>query len=100
MAVLRGFRSVLDFIYLAAGVLAALSLIAILVLIVVQMLARWTGEVFPGAPDFLDRAFFWENVVQTRNRWWLVAGLFGVLLLSSGFGFYNLSVSFLFDPGL
>ena len=26
------------------------------------------------------------------NRWWLVAGLFVVLMISSGFGFYNLSV--------
>ena len=30
--------------------------------------------------------------VRTQNRWWVIAGLFGVLLLSSGFGFYNLSV--------
>ena len=52
MPALRALRSGLDFIYLAAGVLAALCLIAILTLIVVQMLARWTGEVFPGAPDY------------------------------------------------
>ena len=36
--------------------MAALCLIAILVLIVVQMLARWTGEVFPGAPDYAGYA--------------------------------------------
>jgi TRAP-type C4-dicarboxylate transport system permease small subunit len=29
-----------------------LFLIAILVLIVVQMLARWTGQIFSGAPDY------------------------------------------------
>lgn len=52
MHVLRGFRSFLDFLYLAAGVLAALCLISILLLIVVQMVARWTGEVFPGAPEY------------------------------------------------
>jgi len=52
MAFLRGLRRGLDFIYLAAGVAAALCLIAILALIVLQMLARWTGEVFPGAPDY------------------------------------------------
>lgn len=45
-------RRALDGLYLAAGVLAALCLIAILGLIVVQMLARWTGEVFPGAPEY------------------------------------------------
>ena len=47
-----GLRSALDKVYLASGVIAALFLIAILVLIVIQMLARWTGEVFPGAPDY------------------------------------------------
>ncbi len=52
MRILRGIRSVLDFIYLAAGVLAALCLIAILLLIVAQMVARWTGEIFPGAANY------------------------------------------------
>ena len=45
-------RSVLDRVYVGSGVVAALFLIAILSLIVLQMLARWTGEVFPGAPDY------------------------------------------------
>ncbi len=49
-------RKILDFLYLAAGVLAALCLIAILSLIVVQMMARWTGAVFPGAPDYAGYA--------------------------------------------
>ena len=52
MRILRGIRSVLDFIYLAAGVPAALCLIAILLLIVAQMVARWTGEIFPGAANY------------------------------------------------
>ena len=42
----------LDSLYTGGGVLAALFLIAILVLIVVQMVARWTGQVFSGAPDY------------------------------------------------
>jgi len=42
----------LDGLYTAGGVLAALFLIAILLLIVVQMMARWTGQVFSGAPDY------------------------------------------------
>ena len=46
------FRTFLDGVYFACGIVAALFLIAILVLIVIQMLARWTGEVFPGAPDY------------------------------------------------
>ena len=47
IGLLRGVRRVLDFIYLAAGILAALCLISILLLIVAQMIARWTGEIFP-----------------------------------------------------
>lgn len=46
-------RRVLDGLYTAAGRLSALFLIAILVLIVLQMLARWTGEVFPGATEYV-----------------------------------------------
>lgn len=47
-----GLRATLDKVYFGSGVVAALFLIAILALIVIQMLARWTGEVFPGAPDY------------------------------------------------
>lgn len=53
---MRALRRALDALYLGAGIAAALGLIAILVLIVVQMLARWTGEVFPGAPDYAGYA--------------------------------------------
>lgn len=49
-------RTILDTIYKAAGVLAALCLVAILVLIVMQMLARWTGMVFVGATDYAGYA--------------------------------------------
>ncbi len=56
MAIIRGLRVGLDFLYHVTGIAAALCLIAILVLIVVQMLARWTGEVFPGAPDYAGYA--------------------------------------------
>lgn len=45
-------RSLLDGLYKASGVLAALCLIVILLLIVAQMVARWTGELFPGAPNY------------------------------------------------
>jgi len=49
-------RKTLDFLYALSGVLAALCLISILSLIVLQMLARWTGEVFPGAPNYAGYA--------------------------------------------
>lgn len=52
MAALRQVRRGLDLLYFASGVVGAFFLVAILALIVVQMLARWTGEVFPGAPDY------------------------------------------------
>lgn len=42
----------LDGLYLAGGIMAALFLIAILLLIVAQMVARWTGQVLSGAPDY------------------------------------------------
>lgn len=45
-------RAVLDRLYLAGGIIAACFLIAILVIIVLQMAARWTGHVFPGSTDY------------------------------------------------
>lgn len=53
---MHGLRRFLDFLYTASGIAAALCMIAILSLIVLQMLARWTGEVFPGAPDYAGYA--------------------------------------------
>ncbi len=48
----RTLRRILDALYFAGGVIAALFLIAILALIVSQMVARWTGAVFPGATAY------------------------------------------------
>ncbi len=50
------FRRTLDLLYQVSTIAAALCMIAILALIVAQMLARWTGEVFPGAPDYAGYA--------------------------------------------
>jgi len=55
-AALRGLRRFLDALYVASGVLAAICLIAILLLIVAQMVARWTGEIFPGAANYAGYA--------------------------------------------
>ena len=60
-------RRALDALYLGSGILAALCLIAILVLIVVQMLARWTGEVFPGAPDYAGYAMAAASFLAFAN---------------------------------
>lgn len=49
-------RILLDWLYRLSTFAAALCMVAILLLIVAQMLARWTGEVFPGAPDYAGYA--------------------------------------------
>lgn len=67
MSALAGLRKGLDFLYLLAGILAALCLIAILFLIVVQMLARWTGEVFPGAPEYAGYAMAAASFLAFAN---------------------------------
>ncbi|MDJ0637650.1 MAG: TRAP transporter small permease [Paracoccaceae bacterium] len=64
---MHGIRRFLDFLYTASGVAAALCLIAILTLIVVQMLARWTGEVFPGAPDYAGYAMAAASFLAFAN---------------------------------
>jgi TRAP-type C4-dicarboxylate transport system permease small subunit len=45
-------RRVLDAIYDGAGVMAALCLIVILCVIVLQMMARWSGTPFPGSSEY------------------------------------------------
>ncbi|NNK16550.1 MAG: TRAP transporter small permease subunit [Sulfitobacter sp.] len=60
-------RKLLDFLYMLAGVLAALCLISILLLIVVQMIARWTGEVFPGAPNYAGYAMAAASFLAFAN---------------------------------
>ncbi|MEX3014108.1 TRAP transporter small permease [Gymnodinialimonas hymeniacidonis] len=45
-------RSSLDWLYRISGVMAALCLIGILGMIVAQMIARWIGDIFPGAPQY------------------------------------------------
>ncbi len=49
---MRVIRRILDFSYLAGGVLGALFLIAILVIIVMNMGARWFLIPFPGSTDY------------------------------------------------
>ncbi len=67
MKLTRALRLGLDGIYKLAGVLAALCLIAILGLIVLQMLARWTGEVFPGAAEYAGYAMAAASFLAFAN---------------------------------
>jgi len=52
----RGLRRLLDGLYLAGGMIAALALVSILAIIVAQMIARWTGLIFPGAANYAGYA--------------------------------------------
>lgn len=45
-------RRLLDALYDGAAVLAALCLLAMLAVIVLQMAARWTGRPFPGSSEY------------------------------------------------
>ena len=53
---MKALRRLLDGLYTGAGALAALCLVVILTLIVAQMVARWTGNVFPGAASYAGYA--------------------------------------------
>ncbi len=64
MAALRKF---LDYLYIAAGALAAICLVAILVLIVAQMVARWSGGVFPGAASYAGYAMAGASFLAFAN---------------------------------
>ena len=60
-------RKILDLLYQAAGVAAAISLVAILLLIVAQMVARWTGEIFPGAASYAGYAMAAASFLAFAN---------------------------------
>jgi TRAP-type C4-dicarboxylate transport system permease small subunit len=96
----------LDALYLGGGVLASLFLITILVLIVVQMLARWTGQMFSGAPDYAGycmaaasflafahalnkgahiRVSILLNALGDKKRYWLEIWCFGVGAAASSY---------------
>ncbi len=64
---MKAVRATLDILYLVSGVLASISLIAILLLIVVQMVARWTGEVFPGAAAYAGYAMAAASFLAFAN---------------------------------
>ena len=47
---------ILDRVYLASGVVAAGFMLLILLLIIAQMIARWTGLTFPGSTEYAGYA--------------------------------------------
>jgi TRAP-type C4-dicarboxylate transport system permease small subunit len=55
-SILRPIWNVLDRIYVISGVFAAMFMVIILLLIVGQMVARWTNMIFPGGTEFAGYA--------------------------------------------
>ncbi|SFR32503.1 TRAP transporter, DctM subunit [Litoreibacter janthinus] len=49
-------RSLLDGLYKTSGFAAAIALIAILGLVIAQMVARWSGQIFPGGAQYAGYA--------------------------------------------
>ncbi|MDW4498958.1 TRAP transporter small permease [Sulfitobacter sp. D35] len=64
---MKTLRRALDALYLGCGILAAISLVAILLLIVAQMVARWTGEIFPGAAQYAGYAMASASFLAFAN---------------------------------
>lgn len=103
-------RKILDTAYFTGGIIASVFLIAILTLIVLQMLARWTGQVFPGATDYagycMAAASFFAFAYALnhgahirvtialsalgRYRWWGEVWCFGIgAVISTWFAWYG-----------
>ena len=108
-------RQGLDRLYQIGGGIAALFLVAILVLIVLQMIARWTGEVFPGVPNYAGycmasasflafayalnhnahiRVNILLNVMGKQRRWGEIWCFILGTVLSTYFAYYALKATY------
>jgi TRAP-type C4-dicarboxylate transport system permease small subunit len=106
---LRPIWRVLDGVYFASGVVAAVFMVAILLLIVAQMIARWTSVALPGTTEFAGYAmaatsFFALSHAMTRGahirvsiilnlnsflkRWLDVFAVFGAAVIATYFARY------------
>lgn len=103
-------RTWLDRLYLTSGIAASIFLILILLLIISQMVARWTGSVLTGAPDYTGycmaassflalpyalnkgshiRVSLLLNALGKRGRLWVEIWCFGIgSYLSIFFAYY------------
>ena len=115
MMIRTALRRTMDGLYQISGFIAALFLVAILVLIILQMVARWTGEVFSGAPDYAGycmaaasffafsyalnhnahiRVNLFLNLLGKRRRWGELWCFTVGALLSSYFAFYAVKATY------
>jgi len=108
-------RTWLDRLYLASGITASLFLILILLLIVSQMVARWTGAVLTGAPDYTGycmaassflalpyalnkgshiRVSLLLNALGKRGQFWVEVWCFSIAsFLSVSFAYYAIDAT-------
>lgn len=113
-APLRPVWRALDAIYLASGGLSALFMCTILLLIVSQMIARWTGVALPGTTEFAGYAmaatsFFALSHALTRGahirvsiilnanaflkRWLDLFAVFGAAVIATYFARYAIKAN-------
>ncbi|SFO40464.1 Tripartite ATP-independent transporter, DctQ component [Roseovarius lutimaris] len=67
MTIGRVLRLSLDFLYRLSGAMAAVSLVMILLLVVMQMAARWTGEMFRGGAEYAGYAMAAASFLAFAN---------------------------------
>lgn len=111
---LRPLWRVLDGVYFASGAIAAFFMVTILLLIVVQMVARWTSVAIPGTTEFAGYAmaatsFFALSHAMTRGahirvsillnstaflkRWLDVFAVFGAAVIATYFARYAIKAN-------
>lgn len=111
---LRPLWRLLDGVYVASGVIAAFFMVLILLLIVAQMVARWTGFALPGTTEFAGYAmaatsFFAlshalmrgahirVSIILNANaflkRWLDVFAIFGAAVIATYFARYAIKAN-------
>jgi TRAP-type C4-dicarboxylate transport system permease small subunit len=112
---LRPIWRILDGLYFASGAVAAFFMVTILLLIVAQMIARWTGYALPGTTEFAGYAmaatsFFALCHAMTRGahirvsiilnanqflkRWLDVFAVFGAAVIATYFARFAVKANF------
>lgn len=115
-AVLRPFWRLLEPVYTASGVLAAICMIMILLIIIVQMVCRWASVQFPGSTDYAGYAMAATSFfalahalnrgahirvsillnINTFTRLWVnIAALFVAAITATYFARYAIKTNFM-----
>lgn len=113
---LRPLWRVLDGVYFASGIISAFFMVMILLLIVAQMVARWTSVALPGTTEFAGYAmaatsFFALSHALTRgahirvsillninrflNRWLDLFAVFGAAIIATYFAIFAIKTNIL-----